>query len=266
MKTQMVHWKAILAGALLLALSAAPARAGVCVLYHVGYGLYPYGAADVTSTAPGSGLLANNGSGRALVQLLYAGPDHIVNPVDLGNSLAGYVSGDDQVWQTTVIESGMNDTDEWGFSNIPLAYTNLAWATAGFAFVRVFQDETPGNGDAFYESSLLALDTTATLDGIFSQPLVIGDRPPASPWTNSQSSPPPPSPAPSLPRNGTSCPCRWRSRPTTSSDTSPQTPPSIQRSTSTIRRFQILPEEPNPPRAGLPPNRTGSCCPAKVSS
>ena len=174
MKTQMVQWKAILAGALLLALSAAPALAGVSLLYHVGYGLYPYGATDTTTTAPGSGLLANNGSGRALVQLLYAGPDHTVNPVDLGNSLAGYVSGDDQVWHSTVIAAGTNDTDEWGFSNIPLAYTNLAWATAGFAFVRVFQDETPGNGDAFYESSLLALDTTATLDGIFSQPLVIG--------------------------------------------------------------------------------------------
>jgi hypothetical protein len=174
MKTKRVHLKAILAGALLLAPCASPAPAGVSLLYFVGYGLYPYGATDVTTTAPSTGLLANNGSGRALVQLIYAGPDHMISLVEPYNPLNGYVSGDDVVWQSSVIAAGTNDTDEWGFSNIPLAYTNLAWATAGFVFIRVFQDDTPQAGEAYYETSLLAMNTASALDGIFSQCFFIG--------------------------------------------------------------------------------------------
>ena len=166
--------KTVLAGALLFVLCAAPALAGVSLLYYVGYGLYPHSAIDTASTAPGTGLLANNGSGRALVQLIYAGPDYQINPIDLDNDSAGHVSGDDVVWQSTVIEMGTNEADEWGFSNIPLAYTNPAWATAGFVYVRVFQDDTPQNGEAFYDTPLLALNTGNTLDGIFSQWLPIG--------------------------------------------------------------------------------------------
>ena len=173
MKAWKLHKIVILAGALFSSLFAAPAFAGVSILYYVGYGLYPYGATDVTNTTPGTGLLANNGSGRALVQLIYAGPNYQIDPVDPYNPLAGYISGDDVVWQSTIIEAGANGTDEWGFSNIPLAYTNLAWATAGFVYVRVFQDGTPQNGDTFYDSTLEAMDTTAVLDGIFSSTLAI---------------------------------------------------------------------------------------------
>ena len=165
--------KTVLAGALLFVLCAASALAGVSLLYYVGYGLYPYCEIDTTSTAPGTGLLANNGSGRALVQLIYAGSDTVAGSVDLNNPLAGYVAGDDVVWQSTVIEAG-DRFDEWGFSNIPLAYTNLAWATAGFIFVRVFQDDTPQYGEGFYDTPLLALNTANLTDGIFSQWLSIG--------------------------------------------------------------------------------------------
>ena len=178
MNAQGVHMKTVLAGALLFVLCAAPALAGVSLLYHIGYGLYPYGAADVATTAPGTGLLANNGSGRALVQLIYAGPDWQVgdgtNTFDLANAANGYVAGDDVVWQSTVIAAGTDDTDEWGFSNLPLAYTNLVWATAGFVYVRVFQDDTPQNGEAFYTSPLLAMNTGNLLGGIFSQWFSIG--------------------------------------------------------------------------------------------
>lgn len=167
----------VLACALLLVLCAAPARAGVSLLYYVGYGLYPNSALDTTATAPGTGLLANNGSGRALVQLIYAGPDYQINPIDPDNSLAGYVSGDDAVWQSTVIEMGINDTDEWGFSNIPLVYADPAWSTPGFVFVRVFQSDTPRLAEYFYVTPLLALDTSLLADGIFSQPFVIDHGP-----------------------------------------------------------------------------------------
>ena len=169
--------KTVLAGALLFVLCAAPALAGVSLLYYVGYGLYPHSAIDTASTAPGTGLLANNGSGRALVQLIYAGPDYQINPIDLDNDSAGYVSGDDVVWQSTVIEMGTNETDEWGFSNIPLAYADPAWSTPGFVFVRVFQSDTPRVAEFFYATPLLALDTTLLSDGVFSQQFIIDHGP-----------------------------------------------------------------------------------------
>jgi hypothetical protein len=181
MKPLRVHLKAILASALLFALCAAPALAGVSLLYYVGYGLYPYGATNTVTTAPGTGLLANNGSGRVLMQLIYAGPDYRIgdgtNTVDLANVANGYVAGDDVVWKSTVIAAGTNDTDEWGFSNIPLAYTNFAWSTAGFVFVRVFQDDTPQNGEAFYDTPLFAMNTASTMDGIFGQSFNLDNGP-----------------------------------------------------------------------------------------
>lgn len=53
-----------------LVFSAALARGGVSVRWYVSFGLYPRGATNTTDTPPGTGLLANNGSGRALVQLI----------------------------------------------------------------------------------------------------------------------------------------------------------------------------------------------------
>lgn len=177
MKAIPFHLKSYLAGLLLFILSSAPSPAGVSLLYYVGYGLYPSGANDVTNTSLGSGLLANNGSGRALIQLVYAGPDHQINPLDPYNPLHGYVSGDDVVWQSTVIEADQNDTDDWGFSNLPLAYSNPAWSTPGFVFVRVFQSDPPSLGEAFYTTPLFVLDTSLLSDGVFSQSLIIDGGP-----------------------------------------------------------------------------------------
>ena len=177
MNAQKAHMKTVLAGALLFVLCVAPALAGVNLLYYVGYGLYPNSAIDTTSTAYGSGLLANNGSGRALVQLIYAGPDYQINPIDPENNSAGWVSGDDVIWQSTVIETGINDTDDWGFSNIPLAYTDPAWSTPGFVFVRVFQSDTPRVAEHFYVTPLLALDTTLLSGGVFGQRFIIDHGP-----------------------------------------------------------------------------------------
>ena len=163
MKTKMVQMNIFQASALVLALCVIPARAGINIRYFVGYGLYPYGATDVTNTAAGTGLLANNGSGRALVQLIYAGPDHLVgdgsNRVDLANSANGYVAGDDTAWQSAILEAGANDVDEWGFtSTLPAPYVNEAWAASGRIFARTYQDDTPQHGDAFFDSPTLAFN------------------------------------------------------------------------------------------------------------
>jgi len=165
--------KGILAGALLLALFTIPALAGVNMLYYVNYGLYPYAATNTTTTVPGTGLLANNGSGSALLQLIYAGSDMMIgdgtNIFDLSNGANGLVAGDDVVWQSTTIEAGVSGTDEWGFSSMMFPYGDSDWSTAGFIYLRVFQDESPQLGEAFYDSPLLALDTASTMGGIFGQ-------------------------------------------------------------------------------------------------
>ncbi len=146
-----------------LAFSAALARGGVSIRTYVGFGLYPYGATNTTDTTPGTGLLANNGSGRALMQLIFAGADNMIGDgsdiADMDNAANGYVAGDDVVWQSRILETGVDDVDGWGFtSTLPAPHTDLAWTTAGFVFVRVFQDETPHLGEAFLDSGLLALD------------------------------------------------------------------------------------------------------------
>jgi hypothetical protein len=183
MKTMNIHLKTVLAGIVLLALCTVPAVAGVSLLYYVGYGLYPYGAGDVTTTTPGTGLLANNVSGRALVQLIYAGADSLIgdgsNRVDLANAANGYVAGDDAVWQSAVIEAGVDGADEWGFSSTMFNYSDLAWVCSGFVFARGFQDDTPGSGDAFYDTPLEAMNTSSTMDGVFGQAFTIDAGPTA---------------------------------------------------------------------------------------
>ncbi len=141
-----------------------PAIAGIAVWYCPGYGLYPYGAANVTSTVPGTGLLANNGSGRTLIQLIYAGFDHVVgdgsdNRVNPANAANGYVTGDDWVMASTVLSRGMQGVDEWGFSStLRPPHVDLDWNLTGFAYVRVFHDDTPQDGEAYYDTPLVSLD------------------------------------------------------------------------------------------------------------
>ena len=59
-----------------LSLCAAPAFADFAIQYFVGYGLYYPFAPDTTSTVSRTtGLLATNGTHRALIQLIWAGPN-----------------------------------------------------------------------------------------------------------------------------------------------------------------------------------------------
>ncbi len=180
MNTRTHRTSFLLVAALAGALGSLPAAAGLKIRGYVGYGVYPPGAGDVTQTAPGSGLLANNGSGRALLQLIYAGADGVVGDgvqaVDLDNAANGCTAGDDVVWQSTVLEWGRDDVDEWGFTSaLPDAYTNDSWTTSGYAYVRVFQDESPDCGDGYFDTPLAALQTTMSRIDPFGQSIVVGD-------------------------------------------------------------------------------------------
>jgi hypothetical protein len=108
--------KTIIAAA--IALSASLAQAGVNVQYYVGYGLYPFGAADVTSGTPGTGLLAANGTGSAIIQLVYAGLDGIPD----GDVTSLAATGDDVIWDSRVLSIVSGDS-EWGNEDpTPLAF------------------------------------------------------------------------------------------------------------------------------------------------
>ena len=152
--------------ALALAFCAAPACADYQVQYGVGFGVYyPY-AGDTTSTSPGEGLLALNGSHRTLIQLIWAGPNGVA---DHKISFGGSPGGDDVLLDSRIIEAGVNGVDEWGYtSSLPPPYisTNSAQKPV---FVRVHQDDTPSSLSCWYDSPLIYPEDIgrSTLEGCF---------------------------------------------------------------------------------------------------
>jgi hypothetical protein len=128
-----------------LTLCALSAGADYRVRYFVGYGLYPpvgpFGS-NTASTTPGTGLLAVNGSHRALIQLISAGPNGTNDGYGLG-LLGFYVEGDDRVLDSRILEAGVDGVDEWGYTATlppPFVSTNSA---SELLFVRVHKDATP---------------------------------------------------------------------------------------------------------------------------
>lgn len=149
----------LLAAVAAFGMASAVAQAGVNVQWYVAYGVYPQGAADVTSVTAGTGLLANNGSGSTILQLIWAGADNaidIADPNQTGGGNGDYVSDDDVVWATITAVDGAAGYDEWVFNSVTPVYVNATF-TAGFVYARVFQDETPAGGEYYHDTSLLAL-------------------------------------------------------------------------------------------------------------
>ena len=137
MKTPLKH---VLA--LALVSCATTALAGMRVQYFVGYGLYPSNSPDTTTTAPGSGLLAVNGSHRALIQLISAGPNHADDGLDVSNPGGGYTAGDDVLLDSRILEEGVDGVDEWGYTaSIPPPFVSTNSPSVPL-FVRVHQNDT----------------------------------------------------------------------------------------------------------------------------
>ena len=138
--------------ALTCALCAANAHAGYAVQYFVGYGLYP----PAGPFEPGPvGLLAVNGSHRALVQLIWAGPNAVDDGPQPLNAAGGYVDGDDVVLDSRILEAGSDGVDEWGYAASlppPFVTTNSLLKPV---FVRVHQDATPGDMNHWYHDTPL---------------------------------------------------------------------------------------------------------------
>lgn len=130
------------------------ARAGINVQWSAGWGFYDFGAADTASLNPADGFLFSGQS--AILQLIYS-PDANASAVDPGNVGGGYVTGGEIVLETRTITDGIGGYDSFGFnSSIPPAYFNATF-TAGFVYVRVFQDTTPAADEHYYNSGTLAL-------------------------------------------------------------------------------------------------------------
>lgn len=124
--------------ALVIVICTTTAFAGYRVQYFVGYGVYPYWAFDPTSTAPGTGLLAVNGSHRTLIQLISAGPNGFDDGLDAFNPGGNYIGGDDVVLDSRILEAGVDGVDEWGYTATPPP-PYVSTNSPSFLFVRVHQ-------------------------------------------------------------------------------------------------------------------------------
>ena len=154
-----------------LAVATTFSTAGVGILWTIGYGAYTHDAPNVTDYPSPNNLL---GSYSAIWQLIYAGPNQLIETPDPLNVANGYVnsSGDDVVWRQRDIPLGGNaggtacpadgtKWDEWmvwdGFSGNN-GYEDMAWSTEGKVYQRVFEG-TPAGGTWYFDSPLLTLDT-----------------------------------------------------------------------------------------------------------
>ena len=168
--------KKVLVALFALTVAATVATAGVGITWSVSWGAYDHASPDVTG---GSNALLDSYS--AIWQLIYAGANNVADPIpDPATSAPGlggagiaddYVYGDDVVWAERNIAVGGGSAgdgttwDNWMLwqTGTPF-YENLSWNTAGFVYQRVFES-TPANGTYYFQTPLLALDTTYATGG-----------------------------------------------------------------------------------------------------
>jgi PEP-CTERM motif len=156
--------KQIALALLVVAFVATAASAGVGISWQAQVGGYTHDAPNVTDFPSSYEILDFY---AVTWQLLYAGANDTIDAVDLSNGAGGWVSGDDVVWGTRTIgiSGGIapEDGTDWNERMLNISgntvYEDLAWSTAGFSFQRVYEG-APAELSYFYETSLLALDTT----------------------------------------------------------------------------------------------------------
>lgn len=159
--------------ALTLLVSATSAFAGTSVAWYFGYGMYPHGASDLVTTTPGTGVAAVN---SVTWQLVWAGADNTIDIVDASNSGLGYVSDDDVVLQTrTTAAGGDASFDEWLYNADIPAWYETSTTYGGYAYIRVFQDTTPANGEWYYNSGTVALNNIDTTNPLRTPDFIDGN-------------------------------------------------------------------------------------------
>ena len=131
------------------------------VSWKINYGLYTHDATDLETTDSGAIL----DSYDVLWQLIYAGANNTIDPVDIANSGKGYVSGDDEVLGTRELSSGSSgifDSYLWT-DNDPETVTSLSYvyseANPYYVYQRIYEATTPVEGTYYYESDLVKLNS-----------------------------------------------------------------------------------------------------------
>lgn len=134
--------------------------------WFINYGMYTHDASDLVSEDSGAILDQYD----VLWQLIYAGQNNKIDPIDLTNTTGGYVAtgddGDDVVLGSRTLSNGDSDIfDNYLFTGdtpstsitLPSDYTE-----GMYVFQRVFESQTPVEGTYYYESELVQLDTDYT--------------------------------------------------------------------------------------------------------
>jgi len=132
----------------LMAAGALSANATISVNWGFGWGMYESTAVDLGG---GSGGVAENSA--VLWQLIYS-PDAAADIVDAsGNPTAG-----ESILATrTTSLGGSGGFDAFLYDGGSFGSTYTAAFTAGYVYIRVFQDTTPTAGDKYYNSPTLQL-------------------------------------------------------------------------------------------------------------
>ena len=154
--------KKFVLGLMVLAMAAACASAGVLIDWQVAFGAYSHEATDLTADDESDSILANY---QVTWQLIYAGANNLADPIDVGNSAGGWVSGDDVVWGSRVIPGigvPVGDGTSWTtwlyLDSGNATYEDLNWNTAGYVYQRLYENPVQA-GAWYYQGGLEALDT-----------------------------------------------------------------------------------------------------------
>ncbi len=130
------------------------------LVWKINYGLYTHDAADLVTTDSGAILDQYD----VLWQLIYAGQNNAIDPVDIKNA-SGYVSGDDEVLGTRELSNGSSGifdnylwTDNDYGAKQALDYT-YSKDDPYYVYQRIYEAKTPVEGTYYYESDLQLLDT-----------------------------------------------------------------------------------------------------------
>lgn len=101
------------------------------------------------------GLLGPGGSGLSTIAQLIFSTDNVAGQVDVSNVGGGYVSGNDTVLDSVTLTEGSGGIDQWAY----FSTRNYSGTfNAGYYYSRIFQDNTPANGEYYYNSPINATE------------------------------------------------------------------------------------------------------------
>ena len=130
------------------------------VIWVINWGDYTHDATDLVTQESGAVL----DSYDVLWQLIYAGPNNAIDPVDIDNSAKGYVSGDDVVLGSRLLSSGNSGifdnylyTEDTANTATSLSYT-YSEENPYYVYQRIYEATTPVAGTYYYESELTKLN------------------------------------------------------------------------------------------------------------